>query len=84
MSVEVTIREGRDIRELFGSGRGTWTGKGAAALGLSGEVRQEDFELLSELVTEQDEDQDNEERHDGREPVGVPSLIEQMRQDGTL
>jgi hypothetical protein len=84
MSVEVTIREGRDIRELFGSGRGTWAGKGAAALGLSGEVRPEDFERLSGLATDKDEDQDDEERHDGAEPAGVPSLIEQMRQDGTL
>ena len=58
MTTEVTIREGRDIRELFESGRGTWAGKGAAALGLTGEVRPEDFERLAELVTDEDEDQD--------------------------
>ena len=84
MSVEVTIREGRDIRELFGSGRGTWAGKGAAALGLSGEVRQEDFERLSELVADQDEDQGDEVSPCEVKPAGGISLIEQMRQDGTL
>ena len=84
MSVEVTIREGRDIRELFGSDRGTWAGKGAAALGLSGEVRQEDFERLSELVADRDEDQGDEVSPCEVKPAGGLSLIEQMRQDGTL
>jgi hypothetical protein len=83
MSAEVTIREGRDIRELFGSGRGTWAGAGAAALGLTGNVRSEDFEVLSELVTDEDEDQDDESLQQPKTPERT-SLIEQMRRDGTL
>ena len=58
MSAEVTIKEGRDIRELFGSGRGMWAGDGAVKLGLTGDVKPEDFEVLSELVTYEDEDED--------------------------
>ena len=54
MSTEFTIREGHDIRELFGSGRATWAGDGAAALGLTGDVDPEDFEALSELVADED------------------------------
>jgi hypothetical protein len=85
MTIKVTIREGRDIRELFGSGHGTWAGKGAAALGLTGEVRPEDFERLSELVTDENEDQDEDDvRPRGVKTAGGLSLIEQMRQDGTL
>jgi hypothetical protein len=85
MTTKVTIREGRDIRELFESGRGTWAGKGAAALGLTGEVRPEDFERLPELVTDEDEDQDGDDvRPYATKPAGGLSLIEQMRQDGTL
>ena len=85
MTTKVTIREGRDIRELFESGHGTWAGKGAAALELTGEVRPEDFERLSELVTDEDEDQDGDDvRPYAAKPAGGLSLIEQMRQDGTL
>jgi hypothetical protein len=79
MSAEVTIREGRDIRELFGSGRGTWAGVGAAALGLTGDVRPEDFEVLSELVADEDDEGLRQEKTAER-----TSLIEQMRRDGTL
>jgi hypothetical protein len=82
MSSEFTIREGHDIRELFGSGRATWAGKGAEALGLTGDVRPEDFEALAELVT--DEDQDDEVSRYEAGTAGGLSLIEQMRRDGTL
>jgi hypothetical protein len=54
MSAEFTIREGHDIRELFGSGRATWAGAGAAKLGLTGDVDPEEFEALSELVADED------------------------------
>jgi hypothetical protein len=83
MSAEITIREGRDIRELSGSGRGTWAGAGAAKLGLTGDVKPEDFEALSELVTDEDEDQDDESLQQEKTPERT-SLIEQMRRDGTL
>jgi hypothetical protein len=83
MSAEFTIREGRDIRELFGSGRATWAGSGAAKLGLTGDVRLEDFEALADLVTDEDEDQDDEVSYDAQHARGL-SLIEQMRRDGTL
>ena len=56
MSTEFTIREGHDIRELSGSGRGTWAGSGAADLGLTGNVDPTDFEALSDLAAD-DEDQ---------------------------
>jgi hypothetical protein len=84
MSGEFTIREGRDIRELFGSGRATWAGNGAQALGLTGDVRPEDFEALAELVTQEDQDQDDEVSHYEAGAAGGLSLIEQMRRDGTL
>lgn len=58
MSAEFTIREGGDIRELFGSGRAAWAGSGATKLGLTGDLGPEDFEALSELVTDEDEGQD--------------------------
>ena len=81
MSAEVTIREGRDIRELLGSGRAMWAG--AAARGLTGDVRPKDFEALSELVTDENEDQDDE-RLQQPKTAERTSLIEQMRRDGTL
>lgn len=56
MSTEFTIREGHDIRELSGAGRGTWAGSGPADLGLTGDVDPADFEALSELAAN-DEDQ---------------------------
>jgi len=83
MSAEFTIREGRDIRELFGSGRTTWAGSGAAALGLTGDVDPKDFERLPELVTDEDEDQDDESPHQAKTGESV-SLIEQLRRDGVL
>jgi hypothetical protein len=84
MSSEFTIREGHDIRELFESGRATWTGNGAKALGLTGDVRPEEFEALAELVTDEAEEQDDEVSRYDAEPAGGLSLIEQMRRDGTL
>jgi len=84
MSAEFTIREGRDIRELFESGHGTWAGKGAETLGLTGNVRPEDWERLSDLVTDKDQDQDGEVSPYEAKPAGGFSLIEQMRLDGTL
>ena len=80
MSGEFTIREGRDIRELFESGDGTWAGKGAEALGPTGNVRPEDWERLSELVTGQDQDQDQDQDDEvspyEAKPAGGFSLIE--------
>jgi hypothetical protein len=84
MSTEFTIREGRDIRELFGSGPATWAGSGAAKLGLTGDVKPEDFEALADLVTDEDQDQDDEISPYEAKPAGGLSLIEQMRRDGTL
>jgi hypothetical protein len=83
MSAEFTIREGRDIRELFGSGRATWAGSGAADLGLTGDVDPEDFEALSELVTDEDEGQDDANPYQANSAGGI-SLIEQLRRDGVL
>ena len=81
MSAEVTIKEGHDIRELFGSGRATWVGDGAAKLGLTGDVNPEDFEALSELVADEDQDDVNPTE---AETAGGVSLIEQLRRDGVL
>jgi len=60
-----------------------WAGKGAAALGLTGDVDPKDFERLSELVTDEDEDQDEESPHQAKTSESV-SLIEQLRRDGVL
>jgi hypothetical protein len=84
MSGEFTIREGHDISELFEFGHGTWAGRGAEALGLTGDVRPEDFEALAELVTDEDQDQDDEVSPYEPKPADGLSLIEQMRRDGTL
>jgi hypothetical protein len=84
MSTEFTIREGRDIRELFGSGRATWAGSGAAKLGLTGDVKPENFEALAELAVGQDVDQADEVGPYEAKPAGGLSLMEQMRRDGTL
>ncbi len=81
MSAEFTIREGHDIRELFGSSQATWAGSGAADLGLTGDADPEDFEGLSELVT--DEGQDDVNPHQANSGGGT-SLIEQLRRDGVL
>ena len=59
MSTEFTMGEGHDVRELFGSDRATWAGNGAAQLGLTGDVDPADWEALSDLVTD-DEDQADE------------------------
>jgi hypothetical protein len=83
MSDEFTIKEGRDIRELSGSGRGAWAGDGATHLGLTGDVDPKDFEALSELVTDVDEDQDDEDPPQVRAGERV-SLLEQLRRDGVL
>jgi hypothetical protein len=83
MSAEFTIREGHDIRELFGSGRATWAGSGAADLGLTGDMAREDFEALSELVTDEDEDQDDVSPY-GTKTVEGASVIERLRRDGLL
>ncbi len=83
MSAEVTIREGRDIRELSGSGCGTWAGDGAAHLGLSGNVDAKDLEVLSELVIHEDEDRDAEDPPQAKTGESV-SLLEQLRRDGVL
>jgi hypothetical protein len=83
MSAEVTIREGRDIRELFGSGRATWAGAGAAELGLTGDVKPEDFEVLADLVTDDDQDQEDVGPSSARTAERT-SLIEQLRRDGVL
>jgi len=83
MSAEFTIREGHDIRELFGSGRATWAGSGAAALGLTGDVDPEDFEALSELVTDDDEGQDDVDPYGGL-PAEAAAAVERLRRDGLL
>lgn len=74
MSTEFTIREGHDIRELSGSGRGTWAGSGAADLGLTGDVDPADFEALSDLVAD-DEDQAD-------EPEPMPWELHEYAADG--
>ncbi len=83
MSAEFSIREGHDIRELSGADRAAWAGSGAAALGLTGQVNPADFEALSDLVAD-DEDQADEVGSCEAQPAGGVSLIEQMRRDGTL
>lgn len=83
MSTEVTIREGHDIRELFGSGRATWAGDGAAKLGLTGDVKPEHFEALSELVTDEDEGQDDVDPY-ATLPAEAIAAIERLRRDGLL
>jgi hypothetical protein len=82
MSTEVTIREGRDIRQLFGSGRGTRSGHGAA-LELSGDVDSKNFEALPRLVSDEDDDQGDEDPSTAKTGENV-SLLEQLRRDGVL
>ena len=87
MSAEFTIKEGHDIQELFESGGGTWTGDGAPHPGLSGGVDPADWEALSNLVTD-DEDQ-------AEEPAPMPwylpeyaaegrAVVERLRRDGLV
>jgi hypothetical protein len=83
MSAEFTIREGHDIRELFGSGRATWAGSGAAALGLTADVEPADFEALSELVTDEDEGQDDVDPYRAL-PAEAAAAVERLRRDGLL
>ncbi len=83
MSAEFSIREGQDIRELSGAGRSAWTGAGTAALGLTGEVDPADFEALSDLVADEDEDQGDEYPLQAKPGESV-SLLEQLRRDGVL
>ena len=59
MSAEFSIRNGQDIRELSGAGHSAWAGASAADLGLTGQVNRADFEALSDLVDD-DEDQADE------------------------
>jgi hypothetical protein len=83
--VEIRITEGHDIRAIAeGTARpGVWVGKGAAALGLSGDVDPADFEALSNLVTDEDEDQDDV-NLDEAKTAESGSLLEQLRRDGVL
>ena len=83
MSAEFTIREGHDIRELFGSGRATWAGDGAAKLGLTGDVKLEDFEALSELVTDEDQGQDDVDPYEALSAEAA-AAVERLRRDGLL
>lgn len=82
--MDVRITEGYDIRAIAeGVARpGVWVGDGAA-LGLSGDVDPADFEALSELVTDGDKDQDDEDPPQAKTGERV-SLLEQLRRDGVL
>ena len=73
----------RRNRELSGFGRGTWAGDSAADVGLSGNVDPKDFEALSELVSDEDEDQGDEDPPPAKTGERV-SLLEQLRRDGVL
>ncbi len=83
--MDVRITEGYDIRAIAeGAPRpGVWVGRGAAALGLSGNVDPKDFEALSELVSDEDEDQGDEDPPPAKTGERV-SLLEQLRRDGVL
>jgi hypothetical protein len=83
--VEVRISNGYDIRAIAeGAVRpGVWAGNGAAALGLSGHVNPADFEALLELITDEDEDQDDANPYEAKTAENG-SLLEQMRRDGLL
>ena len=83
MSAEFTIREGHDIRELFGSGRATWAGDGAAKLGLTGDVDPEDFGALSELVADEDQGQEDVKLYQAKTAEGA-AILERLRRDGLL
>lgn len=83
--MDVRITEGYDIRAITeGAARpGVWAGHGAAALGLTGNVDSEDFEALSELVTDEDENQDDLSA-DQAKTAEHASLLDQLRRDGVL
>ena len=83
--MDVRITEGYDIRAIAeGAARpGVWVGRGAAALGLSGDVDPKDFEALSELVSDEDEGQGDEDPPPAKTGERV-SLLEQLRRDGVL
>jgi hypothetical protein len=83
--VEVRISEGYDVRAIAERAvrPGLWAGNGAAALGLSGDVDPADFEALSELITDEDEDQDDVNPNEAK-TAESDSLLEQMRRDGLL
>ena len=59
--MDVEINKGYDLRPILeGAARpGVWAGDGAADLGLTGDVDPADWDGLSDLVTD-DEDQDDE------------------------
>jgi hypothetical protein len=83
--MDVRITEGYDIRAIAeGAARpGVWVGDGAAALGLTGDMGPEDFEALSELVTLEDENQDDLSTDQAKTAEGA-SLLDQLRHDGVL
>ncbi len=83
MGAEFSIRNGQDIRELSEAEHSAWAGAGADTLGLTGQVNPADFEALSDLVSD-DEDQADEVGSYEAQPTSGVSLIEQMRSDGTL
>jgi hypothetical protein len=68
MTVNVSVTEGSDLRALFEGGEGTWAGRGAEALGLTGKAKDED---LREVVRRAPE----------AKPF---DLLAEMRLDGTL
>ncbi len=85
--MDVRITEGYDLRAILeGAARpGVWVGDGAAALGLTGEVDPEDFEALSDLVTDEDENQDQGDvsPYQAKTAEGA-AIIERLRRDGLL
>jgi hypothetical protein len=85
--MDVRITEGYDLRAILeGATRpGVWAGDGAAALGLTGEVALQDWERLSELVSDEDEDQDEADvsPYQAKTAEGA-AILERLRRDGLL
>jgi hypothetical protein len=82
--MDVQITEGYDLRAVLeGAARpGVWVGHGTAALGLTGDVDPKDLKTLPELVTDEDEGQDNVSPNEAK--TAGTSLIEQLRRDSVL
>jgi hypothetical protein len=83
MTASVNITEGHDIREILDHGaKGTWAGRGAAALGLSGEVDRDD--AIRVFGERPDTEPDPEvERPEPGHPDAI-TAIARLRRDGLL
>ena len=82
MSAEFTIREGHDIRELFGSGRATWAGW-CRQTGLTGEWTRRTSGPCRNWSLTRTRVKEDVKPYEAKTAEGA-SILERLRQDGVL